>query len=62
MKDAKMLAEIIIELHIFFDSDIKKVAAWLSTENLNFGGYSAMDLICKNKIQKLHQFVMKDMA
>jgi hypothetical protein len=61
-KDAKILAEIMIELHIFFDSDMKKVATWLSTENLNFGGCSAMDLIRKNKIQKLHNFVMENMT
>lgn len=58
MSDARMLAEVIIELHIFFDSDMDKVETWLSAENLNLGGASPMQLILLGKIKKLHQFVM----
>lgn len=53
-----MLAEIMIELHIFFDSDMDKVEAWLNCENLNFGGASPMALIEMDRIKKLHQFVI----
>lgn len=58
MTDERMLAEIIIELHIFFDSDMNKVEAWINTENLNLGGYRPFDLILVGKIKRLYQFVM----
>lgn len=56
-----MLAEIIIELHIFFDSDMKKVTKWLTTRNLNIGGITPMQLIEADKVIKLHQFVMSSL-
>ena len=58
MTDARMLAELIIELHIFFDSDMDKVEQWLNFENLNFGGTSPMALIENGRINKVYQFVM----
>ena len=57
-KKAKMLAEIMVELHFFFDSDIKKVTKWLTTRNLNLGGCTPMQLIEVDKVSKLHEFVM----
>lgn len=58
MTDARMLAELIIELHIFFDSDMDKVEQWLNFENLNFGGTSPMALIELGRINKVYRYVM----
>lgn len=57
-KDCKLLSDIIIELHVFFDSDAKKVASWLYMDNLNFGGTSPMKLIQRGRIQKVYDFVI----
>lgn len=59
MTDARMLAEIIIELYKFFEGDMDKVEQWLNFENLNFGGTSPMALIELGRINKVYQFVMK---
>lgn len=59
---SKMLFDIIIELHIFFDSDKNKVVTWLSTDNLNFGDVSPMFLIENNKIHKVHQYIMEALS
>lgn len=56
-----MLAEAIIDLHIFFDRDMDKVAAWLNAYNKNFGGANPISLIKRGKISSLHKFVMKEM-
>ena len=61
MTEARMLAEVMIELHIFFDSDMDKVEAWLLTKNLNFGGFSPMDLINIGRISRIYKFVMRDL-
>lgn len=61
MKDAKMLAEIMIELHIFFDSDMKKVATWLSTENTGLMRLTPMFLILHKNIEQVHKYVMENM-
>lgn len=58
MSEARMLAEIMIELHVFFDSNMNNVEAWLKAKNLNLGGCSPMQLIKLNKTKKLYQFVM----
>lgn len=56
-----MLAEIMIELHIFFDSDMKKVATWLSTENAGLMRLTPMLLILHKNIEQVHKFVMENM-
>ena len=53
-----MISEIILELHIFFDSNMDKVVAWLNMKNLNLGGARPIDMIKMGKIKRLHQFVM----
>lgn len=52
-----MLMYIMIELHIFFDSDMKKCVQWLETENPNLGGTKPIELIKRGKTKKLYQFV-----
>lgn len=61
MNESKMLAEIMLQLSIYFESDTDDIAEWLSFENLNFGGCSPMQLIKLGKIKKLHNFVMEEM-
>ena len=56
-----MLAEIMIELHIFFDSDMKKVATWLSTENTGLMRLTPMFLILHKNIEQVHKYVMENM-
>lgn len=49
--------DIIAGLFIFFEHDYKKCIAWLTTENLNFGGASPLDLIIFGKANKVLKFV-----
>lgn len=61
MNDAKMLAEIILELHIYFESDSDDVADWLCSFNRDLD-VTPMELIKKFDLEKLHQYVMENMT
>lgn len=49
--------EIVIHLHILLD-DFEKIHLWLTTENLNFGGFCPAQLIIRGKGNKVHNFIM----
>lgn len=53
---SKELVEIILGLHVIFN-DESKVAAWISTPNLNFGGASPAELISKKRGYKVLKFI-----
>ena len=61
MSDAKMLAEIMIELHIYFESDSDDVATWLCSYNRNFD-IAPIELIKKFDLEKLHKYVLEAIA
>lgn len=48
--------EICVILHVHF-GDYKKMYNWLTTENLNFGGVSPVQLIRSGRIKKVLDFV-----
>lgn len=48
--------EIVILVHSFFN-DLKKTAAWLSTDNPHFGGASPLQLMNVNRSHKILKFV-----
>lgn len=60
MKDAKLLAELMLQLSIYFESDTDDVVEWLESDAVN--GFKPMDLIFYNGILKLHKYVMENMA
>lgn len=51
------LVNIILNLHVLLNNDAKKVAAWLNTENPNFGGVSPIYLIDSGRAKKVVQFI-----
>lgn len=53
---SKELTKIILGLHVIFN-DESKVAAWLSTPNLNFGGASPAELISRKRGYKVLEFI-----
>lgn len=61
MSEAKLLAELMLQLSIYFESDTDDIAEWLNARNLNLGGYSPMFLIKNKHYKKLHKFVMEAM-
>lgn len=57
MKESEMLMFIMLELHIFFDSDMKNCITWLETKNSNLGGVRPIDMIKLGRTKKLYQFI-----
>jgi hypothetical protein len=55
-----ILVEIIVNLHAFFN-DTKKVALWMNTKNLKFGGASPMELIAKGRGGKVLSFIVSSL-
>lgn len=52
-----MFVEIVKMLDQFFKGDAAKVAIWLETSNLNFGGSSPIKVIKQGRVNKVHLFV-----
>lgn len=48
--------DIIVGLHVFF-SDYEKMMAWLTVDNLNLGGCSAIDLINRGRGKRVQEFI-----
>jgi len=61
MADAKLLAELMIELHIYFESDSYDVADWLCKFNSDLNE-APIELIKKFDLEKLHKYVMETMT
>ena len=51
-------AEIICNLHCFFQN-FKKVSAWMSLKNNNFGGASPIQLIKAGRGKKVLDFIIE---
>ena len=62
MNEAKLLAELMLQLSIYFESDTDDIAEWLTTENTGLHNRTPMFFILLNDIELVHKFVMKDMA
>lgn len=62
MTEAKLLAELMLQLSIYFESDTDDVAEWLTTRNQGLSGYSPIFLIKNKHYKRLHRFVMENMA
>ena len=56
-KITPILCDIIVELHVIF-ADTEKVAAWLNTPNLNFGGMKPIQLIESGRHVKVMDFIL----
>lgn len=61
-KDCEILVDIVLELHVFFDSEESKAALWLSTKNPHLGMCKPIDLIERGKILKVHQFIIGQLS
>lgn len=63
MKDAKLLAELMLQLSIYFESDTDDIAEWLTTENAELYDCKPLQLI-KDRlfINKVHKYVMETMT
>jgi hypothetical protein len=61
MNEAKLLAELMIELHIWFESDCDDVADWLCSFNRDLDA-APMELIKKFEFENLHKYVMENMT
>ena len=60
--DAKMLAELMLQLSIYFESDCDDIADWLTTENTGLHNCRPIDLLWHDSLlEDVHKFVMKDM-
>lgn len=51
-----VVMDIVVGLHVHFQ-DYKKISKWLQTKNLNFGGYTPIELIFLGKGKKVKQFI-----
>lgn len=49
--------DLILNLHCVLQ-DPRKVSAWLTTKNLNFGGFKPIDLINKKKAARVYSFCL----
>lgn len=63
MFDVKLLAELMLQLSIYFESDTDDVAEWLTTNNKKLYNCRPIDLIWHdNLIDEVHKCVMKEMT
>jgi len=63
MKDAKLLAELMLQLSIYFESDTDDIAEWLTTENAELYDCTPLQLIKEHLfINKVHKYVMENMT
>jgi hypothetical protein len=46
----------IVGVHVFYN-DSHKVALWLNTDNMNFGGCKPVDLLLRGRAKKVAQMV-----
>ena len=60
MTEAKLLAELMLQLSIYFESDTDDVAEWLCSFNRDLDD-APMRFILKD-IEKLHKYVMENMV
>ena len=58
----RLYAQMIMTLLDFFKRDEDKVLLWLDTPNPTLGGQAPNDMIVAGRIQKLHAFVMGQIA
>ncbi len=60
MAEAKMLAEIMLQLSIYFESDTDDIAEWLYTTHIDLSTIKPIKLITEyGCLKAVHTYVMK---
>ena len=62
MNEAKLLAELMLQLSIYFESNTDDIAEWLMTENTGLFNRTPMFFILLPNIEQVHNFVMENMT